>query len=229
MQSQKDNQNNSIKVFFLDIFQAARLRPIMFVVVIFAIVYGASNCIVSTVETSLYIGFVGIYSLILGISKLFALIKYKQVQQIIGQNQSIQDAIIIQNKAAKNIAISLFVVSFFQLSFAIVSTFFDSNQDTHSTRFSMLFVFVTTVVKVLLNIIQLIRTYKEHNKIIYYIKLADIAAVIISIALLQRTILLFVSSTYLLASGIIGIALSLVAMLIATSLLIIRQKPITDI
>jgi hypothetical protein len=197
-----------LNVIFADIAAIAKLQPIIFITMTFGVVYGLATAAISLSKLSFYIGITGSYGFILGISKFFALRKYR-----LAQTEENEDTLKkIETDTVKNIAVCATVMSFLHFSFAIVSTFFyDEDPKIYSLWF-IVFIAGMTFIKIILNLVQSVRTRKNHSVIIHHIKLADTANSLIALALLQRSILYFKSYPHAkLVSGIGGVFFSLCA------------------
>lgn len=190
-------------------FQAlARFKPLMFANMMFCIVYGLVASIISLAGLSLFIGMTGAYSLILGVYKFYALMKYRLT---ITQKDAI-DVEQVEKRCAKNIAICAAVLSFLHFGLTVVNLFFFDESPSNYELWFLIFIACSTFVKIGLSTIQSIRTRKNHSLIIHHIKLADMASALIALALLQRTILYFVEDPHAkVASGLGGIFFSLCA------------------
>lgn len=199
-----------IKDFAAKIFSLAKLKPVIFTTMIFNIVYGLVNVIISTVEVSLFIGLTGVYSIVFGIAKFYGLNNLKKVQDI----KSGAEIAKIEKTSATNISIYAAVMSFLHFSLAVVCIFFFEENSNYAEWF-IYFIAIAAIIKIILATINTVRTRKNHNVIIHHLKLMDFANALISLALLQRAIMYFTGYEHAgLIGGIGGVFFSLCAMLI---------------
>lgn len=202
----------TLKKFFPKIAAIREAQPFILISLLFSLGYGLATTILGGIGLSLYTGMIGIYSLFLGLLKYSALKKYVDIS-LLSDGTEIQKA---EKNCTKNIAIYATLMSFWLLSFFIVSTFFYVEIPNHLYGlWFVLFVSGLAFVKLILATINSIQTRKNHNKIIHQLKLTDNANALIAIGLTLRTILYFTNFEYArLISGISGIFFGSTALIV---------------
>ena len=206
---------NKIKVWFKNylagIYGVARFKRLFFAGAIFMINYGAVMAVISMVKLSFYIGITASYSLILGVCKYFALRRLRYMQM-----QTDADKIArAEYGGARTIAICTTVMTFLFFAFTVVSMFFYDESTTVYGMWLIIFIAAAAFIKIILTAIESIRTRKNHNIVLFHVKLADVANAFIALALLQRAILYHVGEPHAKwASAIGGVFFSLCAALI---------------
>lgn len=199
----------ALKEYFAATYSNAKQQPILYIGMLFSVVFGIVNMIISLVNLSLYLGLIGIYSVILGITKLTSYERHKTIQTF-ENRQAVKD---VEKLVAKRIAICTAVMSFIVFSFAIVCTFF---QEDDPSVYSLIFIYyfgAFAIVNIIISTISALKTRKNRGLIMRHIKLIDLAHALITLALTQRTIVYYVGHEYAkIISGIGGIVFSLCAM-----------------
>ncbi|MCL2062127.1 MAG: hypothetical protein FWH03_05865 [Firmicutes bacterium] len=196
--------------------QTAKLKPLIFGFLAFNLVYGLAAAIISAVTLTLYLGIIGLYNLIFGITKLYGLWGYKKVTTEGLTPEAVQKT---ESELAKNMAICGSVMTFLVFSYSIVDLFFFPENPSNYGLWILIFVAASAFVKLVFSGIESIRAKKSKNIIIYHIKLLGNANGLVALGLTQRAILFFVEYEHArLVSGIGCAFFSLCALAICLTL-----------
>jgi len=204
-----------LKNFFDNLKSLAKINPFIFAMMVFNIVYGLTTAIISLAVFSLFIGITGMYSLIFGITKYYALNGHKKMLETEDGEANRKT----ENVCAIYTSVCATVMSFLYFSFAIVSIFFFEEAPAVYSSWFIYFIAAAAFIKMILSLTDSIRTRRNHSIIIHHLKLMDFANALISLALLQRAILFFVGyESANLVGGIGVIFFSICALLVCLSM-----------
>ena len=194
-----------MRKFFNKSLMNAKAQPSLYAGMLFSIAFGVANLGISTARLSLFIGLIGIYSIILGITKFTSYESYKTIQTFDSKN-AIRGT---EARVSKRIAICTGVMSFIIFSFTIVDMFFHEDIMNRGLAYVIFFSTMTFVMSIIA-IVNAIRMRKNKSMIIRNLKLVDLAHAFILLALTQRAVMHFVGHDYArLISGLGGVFFSL--------------------
>jgi len=169
--------------------------------------FGIGKIIFSTIFLSLYFGLTGIYGIILGSAKIYALNRYIALPKIEDREMRLKK----ERKSLKKISNFILAASFVYFSLCFVSAFVFPEHSDYNDIFA---IFVTTAAfaKLGFGIAGAIRAGKDCPPVIAHIKLINIADGFVAIALAQRALLLMEGTPNAhIYNGIIGIVMSCLA------------------
>jgi len=209
---------NWLKNYFKGTFSNAKEHPRLYAGAVFAICTGIVNVVLSTAFLSIFIGFAGIYGLLVGLVKLHSLNQYRTIQTFDNEKAIKQ----VEWLVARRIAIITAIMSFLHFSLGIVSIFF---HEEIPKSYTIIFIFYfggVAVIGLLIAVVNVIRTRKSHSMIIHHIKLISFANVLIFASLAQRIIFYHVGHEW--ADILSGIGAASFGILVALICLLMFRK-----
>lgn len=179
---------------------------------------GVADIVLSIVKLSLFIGFSGIYNIVLAIAKYSAL---SNIHQLNGSDKAQKAQ--IEKRGINRINICTLIASLLFFCFGIVIAFY--YEDSSNYGIGMIyFIAGNTAYKILSFIIGIIVNRKKRTGVQFYLKQMRAAVVLISLALTQRAIFYYLAiDNAKLMSGIGAIIFSFFALCIAVFMRI-REK-----
>lgn len=175
------------------------------------LVMGITKLIIAIFIKSYYIGMNGIYNMILFFSKNSAVRKLNTIDKM----QDVKLKNNVETRTCYHLCIYSGTATFVYLNMSIILTFF-LQEHTHYSLIIAIYLSVVGFGKLIAGIIGALKTRKDANIVIHYIKYANLVDACISIGLIQRAILMAMeiqnANFY---SGIGGIIFSIIALLIA--------------
>lgn len=170
---------------------------------------GICQIVLSCIKLSLFLGFSGIFYVVLALGKYFALerlLRLEAKEDKIMKNAEIKSIDRINN--------CTLICSFLFFCFGIVITFF-YEEPANYDLLMISYISILTIIKFCNLIVSALITLKRKSGPKYYVKLMSAAAVMISLAVTQRAILYFAEVKYASVwSGVAGIFFSILAILI---------------
>jgi len=203
---------NKIKIvsnfLFSDIMLDKRTRLFTLGTLIVNLVFGLGKVVLGIFFKSLFFGVTGIYSIVLGFTKVYALNRYLAISKIEDNNEMINT----EKKSLKSMSNFVLVTSILYFGLCILSVFVWVEKANYHLILAL--AIVTSAFTTLgFGVVGSIKATKNAPIMIKYIKLVNVASGFIAIALAQRALLAVegVENAYI-YNGIIGIIMSCLAL-----------------